>query len=402
VLIGAIVAASMLATDDRAPMRNDATPAPVAVLLDDAGGVYRSERLETGQDVPPGALELDRGTIELQMPGGSSVTLTGPVSCELIGPGVMRLTRGQLRAEVADGGAGFTVHTPDATVVDLGTAFELSVEPGAGTSVEVRGDGEPIRLSAGDRASVREGRLLDHRIASAPATGGIDLADVIAGGDGTGVATDRGIDLRDGRLTADWYTDESEPAAGYRPVAGSAMIDGVFVPDGPDTAVSSTGLIGADLPATTGVHWSPIWAFGPAQPTDRQWLTLIKPYRARRHIAMHANAGVTIDLAAIGESGARALRGEVGGAPLGALSKSYPPSARVHVLVDGRVAWTHTIDKAGVWTPIDLTIEPAARFLTLAVTDDGDWEYDTVLFTDLRLTQIDDPRGPSRPTEPTR
>lgn len=74
-------------------------------------------------------LELVSGTAELTFVNGTVVTLTGPATLLIQSPTSGRLTEGKMWAHVPPAGAGFTMHTPGATVVDLGTEFGLLVPP---------------------------------------------------------------------------------------------------------------------------------------------------------------------------------------------------------------------------------------------------------------------------------
>jgi ferric-dicitrate binding protein FerR (iron transport regulator) len=68
------------------------------------------------------------------------VILEGPCTIEPISGGEIRLRRGKLlgRCETP-ASQGFTVHTPNATVVDLGTHFGVGVESGSTETVVYEG-----------------------------------------------------------------------------------------------------------------------------------------------------------------------------------------------------------------------------------------------------------------------
>ncbi|MBN2217336.1 MAG: FecR domain-containing protein [Pirellulales bacterium] len=80
-------------------------------------------RLAAGQTVT-----LERGLVEIQFAQGARVILEERASLEVRGVNASRLTVGRLAATVPESAHGFTVETPAATVVDLGTDFGVSVD----------------------------------------------------------------------------------------------------------------------------------------------------------------------------------------------------------------------------------------------------------------------------------
>ncbi len=88
----------------------------------------------TSQAVAPGMslragrrLELASGFIECQYQNGTRIILEGPTEFQFLSPLACRLSLGKLTARVNAKGTGFTVETPLATVVDLGTEFGVQV-----------------------------------------------------------------------------------------------------------------------------------------------------------------------------------------------------------------------------------------------------------------------------------
>ena len=113
-------------------------------------------------DLPRRVLKLEAGSAELEMAGGTVVSLFAPVHLEVVSPDKLALSRGKIVAVVGVQGQGFEVETPSARIVDLGTEFSVNVSSDGETSVEVsrgvvevtpRGAGSPgrvWRLEAGD------------------------------------------------------------------------------------------------------------------------------------------------------------------------------------------------------------------------------------------------------------
>jgi len=72
-------------------------------------------------------LELKQGLAEVAFVGGAKVILRGPATFRIGGASGGRLGEGSLAATVPPGARGFTVDTPHAKVVDLGTEFGVVV-----------------------------------------------------------------------------------------------------------------------------------------------------------------------------------------------------------------------------------------------------------------------------------
>jgi ferric-dicitrate binding protein FerR (iron transport regulator) len=80
---------------------------------------------------------VTNGQIEVTFDSGVVVTLYAPAMLEVISPMKGRAIQGKLAANVVDGAQGFTIETPQATVVDLGTIFGVDVGDEGATDVVV-------------------------------------------------------------------------------------------------------------------------------------------------------------------------------------------------------------------------------------------------------------------------
>ncbi len=80
-----------------------------------------------GDLLPSGPLELKSGLAQIEFFSGVSLVVEGDAALEIISPDEMRLLRGKLRAHVPPPAVGFQIHTPQGTVLDLGTEFALDV-----------------------------------------------------------------------------------------------------------------------------------------------------------------------------------------------------------------------------------------------------------------------------------
>ena len=80
---------------------------------------------------------LEQGTIRFRFEAGTVTTVSAPARFQLTGYNSLSLLDGRTVAEVPQKAIGYTIETPDATVVDLGTRFGVSVASGQATEVHV-------------------------------------------------------------------------------------------------------------------------------------------------------------------------------------------------------------------------------------------------------------------------
>lgn len=82
-------------------------------------------------------LRVTSGKLQLRYAHGVAVTVQGPALYELVSTTDARLMLGRMTVHVDEGGRGFTVLSPRATVVDLGTEFGIDVKQDGATDVLV-------------------------------------------------------------------------------------------------------------------------------------------------------------------------------------------------------------------------------------------------------------------------
>jgi hypothetical protein len=115
-------------------------------------------------------LKIDSGTMEIELQAGTKLVVEGPADWSVDGHNSVSLRAGKLVARVPLDAIGFTVETPTAKVVDLGTEFAVAVNKAGTTDVQVlKGKvklhpgtkrnissqtDQPIILSAGDARRV--------------------------------------------------------------------------------------------------------------------------------------------------------------------------------------------------------------------------------------------------------
>lgn len=111
-------------------------------------------------DVTTGLLELKAGIVRLDFRSGASVTLQGPAAYEITGPMQTRLHYGVLTARIRESAIGFIVETSAMDVVDLGTAFGVSVNVNGITDVSVFEGSVEVRPPASQSTLLTEGEAV--------------------------------------------------------------------------------------------------------------------------------------------------------------------------------------------------------------------------------------------------
>ncbi len=90
-------------------------------------GVAGESTTTTGTFIPTGEYRLTSGIVELTYASDVKVLIEAPASFLLVDQETIELLDGKLSAHVPEDGIGFTVETPRAAVVDLGTDFGVEV-----------------------------------------------------------------------------------------------------------------------------------------------------------------------------------------------------------------------------------------------------------------------------------
>jgi hypothetical protein len=136
--------------------RNRLSPAAadvyLAVLIHSAGVEPEpgEPALEIGTPFPAGRFSIRSGVAVLLGLGGETTTVEGPAELELVSPTQIALHHGRIRVRARTGASGFTVATPVAAIVDLGTEFGVTVLQGGETHVGVfSGAVEVLRTAPG-------------------------------------------------------------------------------------------------------------------------------------------------------------------------------------------------------------------------------------------------------------
>lgn len=82
-------------------------------------------------------IRVTHGSLSLQYGHGTNVVLHSPAAYQLLSSSRARMIIGRLTATVPEAGKGFTVITPQANVIDLGTEFGVEVSSDGATDVVV-------------------------------------------------------------------------------------------------------------------------------------------------------------------------------------------------------------------------------------------------------------------------
>ena len=150
-----------------------ALPDPaVAVITGSHAAMWAGQDTENrdGQQLYRGdELQLDDGLAEIIFRTGVHVVVEGPAVLQLSSLSEFRLDQGAVSVKVPEAATGFTVNTPVARVVDLGTEFGVAVAEDSGASdvhvfvgkvrLEETRSGSTIELTAGQSARISLGGI---------------------------------------------------------------------------------------------------------------------------------------------------------------------------------------------------------------------------------------------------
>lgn len=338
------------------------------------------------------------------------VTIEGPAEFEIVSEDRVKLQYGRLYSIVPQEALGFSVATPSAMVIDLGTQFGVQVDFQGDTELHVtQGKTTLVAGKNTDKVSfeVSEGSAqkisgVTSDISEIPCNDSIfvrqidseknliwrgqktiSLADIIGGGDGFGTGlVGAGISPLTGEMGVNIIETDRLGNGQYVPVSESRYIDGVFVPNAQTSPVliSSKGHVFEECSVSNNIFYIEIvnskfrdvpLLLGNEIIESRIYGSDVCP-----NILMHANLGITFDLDAIRTdfSGAKVTRfiANAGLSP----AATREGNMDVWVLVDGDVRFCQKrITEKGKAYAIEVNLEKSDRFLTLVTTDGGDVDY---------------------------
>lgn len=254
--------------------------------------------------------------------------------------------------------------------------------------------GERSSSPAADAALAADRERLTRQIAEARTQvgqlsgSGIDLADVVGGGDGYGNGqAGAGIHPGTGGALSGSPMGFLEGITPNTPVAGpAASVAAVFIPSGPDPIpVTTSGLTVPGIAATSAAAWDAI-RNGPVNSQHSTALDGID-YATGDHtiLAVHANAGITFDLAELLRN--TSLASPVFRSVVGYGGQTPTDGADYTVAVDGEVVAHGRLGREDGGTSVEVPLPPGSRFLTLISSDAGNGiSHDQIFFADARIT----------------
>lgn len=390
-------------------------PEPMVATLTDSMKAQWADGLsmQAGDIIRAERYHLSAGMIAMTFESGAEVVIEGPAEFEPISVNKMNLLSGKAFARVSNKALGFVIDTPESSVVDMGTAFGVIVQP---NGMEVHVHEGMVNLLAGTAGQSKQGQILLRSQARKVDTSGhadatqfeqylfaqqissrenkvvygppIDLTDFII--EDHKPEASEGIDPATGEIHGDVVQSDRPGSDRYSKVPEREVIDGVFVPNG-NQVVTSAGHT-FKFPTTLGTYWADItcrpYQYHKSE-EDALWdgkipmiLQVTEQTTASRIILMHANAGITFDLNKIRQTlkGAQIVRFR---ASCGVSKNVFARMKHDYwVLLDGQLAWSYSElnENLSVQT-IDIPIRPEQSYLTLATTDAGDSHaYDWCLF----------------------
>ncbi len=370
-------------------------------------------------------LMLREGFAELTFDNTAHVVIEAPAEFQILADDRIGLTYGKLYATVPLDAVGFSVYTPNAKIIDLGTEFGVQADFNGNTKLSVLkgkillaagGAGKTkMEVSEGTskKISGKTGNVSDIRYRSdyfvrkinseaAVAWRGqseINLAYLVDGGNGLapGQITS-GIDPGTGKVHLKSVQKNRSGEGGYKAAPKRQFIDGVFIPnsvDGP-TIVSSAGHMFA-FPKTDGGYYSDITSNPYAHKLFPQSdialsLSPLAPGKTTDSplIFLHASVGVTFNLDKIRQSFGHLeidrFKSSCGiSQGTGEINRS-----EFWVLLDGQCVFHNTLDlNHPEAREIDISITSEHKFLTLATTNGGDtYNMDWCIFENPRVEVI--------------
>lgn len=224
---------------------------------------------------------------------------------------------------------------------------------------------------------------------------GLDLADIVGGGDGRGSGVKgRGIHIRTGNYVTEklgYHRDILTNRLQKLELPGDPkdalrLVKYVFVPDGKTSVPVDYKKEASGIPATSGHTWDAVRN----GPLNAQRSTTLNgtDFASAGHsiLGLHANGGITFDLIKIRQSnglGALRLTGVVG---FGAAESAKSSRADFTVCIDSEVKLQKLKLRKDETLTLDLAIPANAKTLTFIATDGGDGISSDLLFIgDARL-----------------
>lgn len=377
------------------------------------GSLQKGSRLKDNK----AELLMQEGLAELSFDNRAKLIIEAPASFRIIAEDRIELQFGKVYATIPQEAIGFSVYTPNAKIVDLGTEFGVQTEPNGDTLLHVLKGRTVLMAGASDnKINVEVEKGVAKRvsgdtqlISDIPCEAGhfvrafdsqyqvvwreqpsLDLADIVSNGNGLGTGNPA-VRLNHEK----GFTNEQRPGytsvfKDYLPVSDHAFIDGIFIPNR-NAVVSSRGDVYEAFPHTNGVYCADLFASPEpglviidGQPRPIQFDGQEYSDRGRACIVMqNSNHGITFDLNAIRDR--YHLKIDRFTSRVGLIEfDNRRCNANFYVLVDGQPRYTLLgYSQKGVLNDVTVPLEDTDRFLTLATcenVDQTDYMANSTLF----------------------
>lgn len=384
---------------------------------------------------PGDVIGIESGLVKIQFSDGALVLMHPSSLLQVTSATSARLMRGQATGRASNGN--FTLSTPSATVVDIGTEFGVRVDKsGTGVTVfegEVHVHGVLGSETAGSMQRLTRGMSLTidsdgtaeqptiatasspdyrrelFRVPSYQNPDSVSLLDLICGQSGPQSFVAGSIDPATGYWGRPPWADPSPSKerrgdTQFTPTNWNAMVDGVFIPrsNAREMQIDSDGHM-VYLPPNSGATWGPVWA------RRRSELDGSHDFIANRNddwgngklehvlqrlsetqagiLGLHANVGITFDLDAVRSATGESIANlKAGIANLGgqADENTTAPHVDLRIFVDGKMRYSRiAFGPQDGEEPMDVSIDNDDRFVTIVATDAGkDSSTDHVVLID--------------------
>jgi len=374
-------------------------PTTAAIVLQSVTAQWGGNKsFHSGETLPVGQLDLESGVAKLGLPGGVTMVVEGPAKFEVNSATGVSLLRGKLVATVPHDVHGFAVNTPDGSVIDLGTQFGVEVLDGQTHTEVFQGQVQLQPRSAADSlTTLSAGQAAELFVSAAtidpagaksqhfvrdPGGGALslDIADLVAGGDGTTHRRNGMIDPRTGAAGPMPIMGLIDGDSAYHRGSSLPVIDGCFIPNGEHgpVQVDSAGHR-FELPPTDGKTYDFIFSGNhvPRPGNHKSPIPTILgnvDYSSPDHwlVYFHANVGLTFDLAALRRLHPASTLEQLH-AVVGNVYNKNPKDARpteLFVLADGVLRFHRRFSGPDVFT-LAVPLSDSDRALSLVITDGG-------------------------------
>lgn len=368
-----------------------------------AGSLDKGMRLSMGDQ----AFELREGYVEIVFDNQTRLTVEGPAKFQILADDRMGLTYGKVYTDVPAKAVGFSIYTPIAKIIDMGTEFGVEADSRGDTQVHVLKGKTVLLVGRHDRAvpveviggqarcvssstqtvseiPVRENYFVrsfdsSRNLVWRQSQRSLDLADIVRKGNGLGTGDSRvHLNYLKGFTTVH-RGGETLIARGYLPIPDHPFIDGIFIPD-KNAVVNSRGDVFDGFLQTNGVHCADL--FGYPLPDyfyhDGQRRTVRfygQEYSERGKACIFmpgSNHGITFDLDAIRKHYNLSIDRFTARVGIAAFDAKRC-NANFYVLVDGQLRYSLLgYTEKGVLNDVSVKLEDTDRFLTLATSENVD------------------------------